>query len=276
MSALDELLARGELSVAAPYNTSAASSCDLCATRWLFIASVGGRTGSTSLLDMVNAHPAFSLAGETEGGAAGVGMLSYAMSVWDGAADKDATKAASDTMGRGEADVAELLCGLQRSILATSLEAGETLASVADKVRGFKEVRWAPPGLGERHGTRTRDLTSMLRFVEALFPCSRVIFSDRAEDEADSSIVLTPDDEAAAVRRAWRPYAAALESWHGYWMDVANFSVGEFNSLLRWAGEPRAEEGGCEFTGVLHANDGGYSDAAPGSTVLDSSACKFS
>eukprot|EP00965_Chrysotila_dentata_P248984 6208648-Pleurochrysis_carterae.AAC.1 len=38
--------------------------CDLCAHRWLFVVSTGGRTGSTTLVDMLSSHPKIHLAGE--------------------------------------------------------------------------------------------------------------------------------------------------------------------------------------------------------------------
>ena len=47
---------------------TAAPKCDLCATPHLFIVSIGGRTGSTTVLNMLNAHPIIRLAGEGGGG----------------------------------------------------------------------------------------------------------------------------------------------------------------------------------------------------------------
>ena len=38
--------------------------CDLCSQKWVFVFSAGGRTGSTSLLEGLNALPGISLTGE--------------------------------------------------------------------------------------------------------------------------------------------------------------------------------------------------------------------
>ena len=38
--------------------------CDLCSQKWVFVFSAGGRTGSTSLLEGLNALPGVSLTGE--------------------------------------------------------------------------------------------------------------------------------------------------------------------------------------------------------------------
>ena len=41
--------------------------CNLCERPYLFVVSVGGRTGSTSVLNMLNAIPHIRLAGENGG-----------------------------------------------------------------------------------------------------------------------------------------------------------------------------------------------------------------
>ena len=41
--------------------------CDLCEQKYLFVLSAGGRTGSTSLLEGLNALPGVSLSGENFG-----------------------------------------------------------------------------------------------------------------------------------------------------------------------------------------------------------------
>ena len=64
---IDELLDGAGLEWKGPYERSTPARCDLSAKQWLFVVSPGGRTGSTTVLDMINAHPAFGLAGENGG-----------------------------------------------------------------------------------------------------------------------------------------------------------------------------------------------------------------
>ena len=171
---IDKLLDGAGLEWKAPYERSTPARCDLSAKQWLFVVSPGGRTGSTTVLDMINAHPAFGLAGENGG------QLLQAMELFKTAAQQ--TGGDSDAWGRGPVDPYDLLCNLQGwfedvtppnekgELTAESLqahaeaaekaraarvaaEASGSVASERHTVLGFKEIRWgktvaaAPPTL---------------------------------------------------------------------------------------------------------------------------------
>ena len=106
--------------------------CDPCRHRWLFVASLGGRTGSTTVLDMLDQHPAVSLSGENGG------QLLTAMTLWDQAARQDFT---AGPWVRGKPNVANMICDLQ----SWFLDAGPAKVNKGpDAIRGFKEVRFGP------------------------------------------------------------------------------------------------------------------------------------
>lgn len=98
----EELLKRGDLKWLAPYDKGKKGRCDLARTPWLIIVSLGGRTGSSTVLDMVNAHPAFNLAGEDDD------QIQDALSMWNKAALQPANYT-SDSWGRGELTPYDLL-----------------------------------------------------------------------------------------------------------------------------------------------------------------------
>ena len=160
---IDELLDGAGLEWKAPYERSTPARCDLSAKQWLFVVSPGGRTGSTTVLDMINAHPAFGLAGENGG------QLLQAMELFKTAAQQ--TGVDTDAWGRGPVDPYDLLCNLQGwfeditppnekgELTAESLqahaeaaekaraarvaaEASGSVASERHTVLGFKEIRW--------------------------------------------------------------------------------------------------------------------------------------
>ena len=82
LTSVDEHLARGGLQFRhTDADPEKPPVCDLCANRWLFIVSSGGRTGSTTALSMLKAHPAFRLAGEN------YGLLGRAYEMWRTAAE---------------------------------------------------------------------------------------------------------------------------------------------------------------------------------------------
>ena len=160
---INELLDGAGLEWKNPYERSTPARCDLSAKQWLFVVSPGGRTGSTTVLDMINAHPAFGLAGENGG------QLLQAMELFKTAAQQ--TGVDTDAWGRGPVDPYDLLCNLQGwfedvtppnekgELTAESLqahaeaaekaraagvaaEASGSVASERHTVLGFKEIRW--------------------------------------------------------------------------------------------------------------------------------------
>ena len=164
---IDELLTGAGLKWGAPYDHSTPARCDLSAKQWLFVVSPGGRTGSTTVLDMINAHPAFGLAGENDG------QLLTAMELFKTAAQQQFS--GGEAWGRGAVDPYNLLCDLagwfedvtppteKGDLTMESLQAhaeaakkaraaeevsrstapsGSSVSEQGHTVRGFKEIRW--------------------------------------------------------------------------------------------------------------------------------------
>ena len=129
---------------------------------WLFVVSPGGRTGATTVLGMVNAHPAFGLAGETGG------QLETAMQLYKTAANQQGGSH-GDAWGRGDVHPYDLLCDpagwfehvtppahaaaqISRSVGPSSGSSGSERART---VRGFKEIRWGKTDAAPRFGSST-------------------------------------------------------------------------------------------------------------------------
>ena len=168
------------------------------------MVSPGGRTGSTTVLDMVNAHPAFGLAGENGG------QLLTAMGLYKTAANQNSH---IESWGRGDVHPYDLLCDLAgwfehvtppahaaaqvtRSVGTSSGSAG---SEPARTVRGFKEIRWGEAG------------PFALMFLNALFPCHRLVFSERTGDWESQ---FNNGDTSAVVVDHWRAYAKQQPAWH--------------------------------------------------------------
>ena len=187
---IGELLDGAGLKWASPYNRSTPARCDLSAKQWLFVVSPGGRTGSTTVLDMINAHPAFGLAGENRG------QLLTAMELFNSAAEQPANREGGGAWGRGAVDPYNLLCdlagwfedvtppgALKGDLTMESLQAhaeaaeearaaeeisrsaapsGSSVSEQGHTVQGFKEIRWGlHPGV-ENMVTPTRTKTQSL------------------------------------------------------------------------------------------------------------------
>lgn len=242
------------------------SRCDLCAGRWLFVVSAGGRTGSTTLLNMLNLHPAFSLAGENNK------QLDDAFELWMKAAYQ---RWRSAPWQRDAPNPASLLCLLQQWFVEISNSPTKHAGGVTSQasapgassfIHGFKEIRWQATAQRLRSSAAfgpNVDLpplppanVSMLHFTSLLFPCSRFIFNTR---ESPSSL-----RRKVGRKRFAASHIAALADLHrswgaqsrSFWLPLENFTVGGFNELLSWLGED-----GCRFGALLHNNGGGSMNA---------------
>ena len=304
---IEQLLKRGNLTWESEYNYTRNGRCDLTRTKWLFVVSIGGRTGSTTVLEMINSHPAFNLAGENNG------QLEDAKAMWDKAAGHAANPNAA--WGRGTVHPHDLLCDLaawfedmsvgrdqpvvdletfltrsihpgngngnghgngngnghwhkdkhehehkqehggahdrrpseqlgeQQSHRRRKLEVNEELTPSADaseasqdardtsQVLGFKEIRWGA------------DL-SLLSFLNALFPCHRLVYSYRQDGQQ-------PLVQQGLTWDTVKAFSQTRENWQDKWVTLYRdgFRMGEFNNMLAWIGET-----GCRFETVTHFN----------------------
>ena len=146
-------------------------TCNLCThTPYLFIVSVGGRTGSTTILNMLNAHPNIKLAGENNG------QMTKTVQMWSEAAGSNYANDGASAFERGKFQPMDMLCSLVSywNLSMTPFIEGPSPRML---VRGFKEIRW----------------TNMtIAMLDVLFPCNRKIFSVRLNEsaQAESKVCL--------------------------------------------------------------------------------------
>lgn len=245
-----------------PHDDVAATRCDLCERRWLFVVSLGGRTGSTTLLNMLNAHPAIELRGED------CNLLADALRPWRTASLQPYFQG---PFMRKAISPNNLLCDLQRFVEDTIRASYETSAVTTDKhhgdrkIIGFKEIRWMDiaPDLASAYPGRDHALL-LLDFATMLFPCGRFIFNVRSDMTAlsESWAKLGWINDAIAQEKelqelkmqttAWKKHVewrGRGDSWRSFWMPLENFTVSHFNEMLAWMGEDR-----CRYVNILHDN----------------------
>ena len=240
--------------------------CDLCGSRSLFIVAAGGRTGSTSLLSMLQAHPSLWLAGENGD------QLGMTLKQWLTAAVQD--DASVGAWKRDPVDARNLLCNVQQWF--RSIAPG----GPAEAIRGFKEIRWGgvPIPLEPFMKWRLRNASQStfvagardkVRFLaDLLFPCSKVVFVVRRDAAAwrasmqrnwhsDGAQIQSLFDQAIEAREAFRKlhdeWHAGGKAWHSFWLPLEDFESGGLNRMLDWLGET-----GCRFAGSVHYNRQGF------------------
>ena len=192
---------------------------------WAFVWATG-RSGSTTILEMLNAVPCVALSGENGRFMEVLQTLDTVTRDLHGGTAAWRNRIAFDKLARVEADWIALLMDDPRRSVA-----------------GFKEVR-----------------TQSIPFVVHLFPDAHHIISYRRNHT--SQVQSRPQDfnatdasltmHEAAIRRA-------LAKQNTFELPLEDFGVDAFNAMLRWLGIPT-----FRFSRVLHSNDGGYnSDARP-------------
>ncbi|OLP87068.1 hypothetical protein AK812_SmicGene31764 [Symbiodinium microadriaticum] len=205
---------------------------ELCARKFLFIVATG-RSGSSTLMNMVNQVPGIFLWGENHGALGGIAGMQERF-----------LKAAQDS---SDARRAELLQSSQDVVWEWLTPPTFQNDWKRVEVRGFKEIRWNE---------------TMVQFIRRSLPCSRLIFNFRLDVEAQShsdffkrkqrkpgaeALSTITDKAAALVARSGLP---------AFQLPLENFSAPEFTRLARWLGAD------CSFDKVYNTNTGGSMDAA--------------
>ncbi|CAE7029849.1 unnamed protein product [Symbiodinium sp. CCMP2592] len=196
----------------------------LCQHKFLFVIATG-RSGSTTLMDMVNLIDGFFIYGEN----------------WHMLRDLGISLA--DFLARtafraqvGPALTERLLMnfqGLLWEFLAPPRFEGRWKQA---SVRGFKEIRWD---------------NSSIMFLKHACPCSRIIFNYRLDLEAQSKsgfwIRTNMSVDGLLDWNARYRQLAAESGFPFYEMNLENYSVQSFNKLSRWLGAA------CEFDQLIHS-----------------------
>jgi len=236
----------------AKYRQKLSNQCAESCIPAVFVVS-NGRTGSTSIVHMLNLIPGYDIKGEM----ANMWGDIYAMHVarnnqWQNYGSSSLYAWSRSSAGRNDT---ELLCSLQMMVL------GELNAHPEARVVGFKDVHW-----GFDIGLKDVDL------LMEVFPCAKVILSYREDIEGQlrAKMKTLGDfdyyyDEMAtkaikkfASKSSERTFALALE----------DFSLERFNELLRFLGE----DADCEYVEMAHDTESG-SVIPPGPLKTDAIKC---
>lgn len=205
---------------------------------WLFIWSTG-RSGSTTLLDMVNLLPGVHLTGENR-------MTEPAMNLWDSwymrMARRSKGKSEDGASQRNTLDFDKFRAALQAWFAAiTPLKAINNSASTKI-IKGWKDVHFRPENA---------------RFLQEVFPCSRFIFNIRSnvsqqalsghfKNQVNPQTLQNRNEEIYALHSKIGPEAS-------YLMALEDFSPTSFSNLFTWLGFPN-----CTPTKLIHSNSKGW------------------
>ena len=129
-------------------DASCPPTCQLCETPWLFIISLGGRTGSTTILNMLNGHPLIRLAGENGGTIVETTKRWAEMARFGYANNSEATQ-------RGPVNPIDLLCDEQATYDDLTSPVRDMDGSTY--IRGFKDISWS---------------LAAISMLDRIFPCS--------------------------------------------------------------------------------------------------------
>jgi hypothetical protein len=204
-------------------------SCDLCSDhQWIFVLGTG-RSGSTTILKMLNYIPFFYIAGEDGG------QLNNLYTAYTHAIDT-AEKVDALPYYHHEIDMHELKCDLQQYTVDMIGKYDSSMQAI-----GFKEIRIT----SRKH----------LDFMFELFPCAKFILNWRTDVEAQHESTFKARESVENLEET----NDELTAWGSSHEESAfllpccdEYTVESFNSLLLWLGVFD-----CEYTSVIHANAGG-------------------
>lgn len=208
-----------------------AASDDPCDGEFLFIISCFGRSGSTTILSMLNAAAEISLSGEK-----GAALCTH----WQGvsqahvsSSQTDQVAAWLDTKSHLQSAFAHAMCTWVRSFEPRAVTSAPPV-----KIRGFKEIRdcWLP-------------------LLRRAFPNAKFVLNYRMDIEAQAHSGFlrknaAPPDFVGQLAKN----RELLRGADVFELPLENFTVPTFNRLLRWVGIE-----GCTYRYVLHDNaNNGY------------------
>ena len=233
--------------------------CDLCSQKWLFVLSAGGRTGSKSLLEGLNALPGVSLSGEN------FAVLDDLRAAYDKAADAarrnmNGQSPAAYFVPKPEGLLKHTLC-VQQSMFARL--AGRK-SEQAGQIHGFTELLQLPSfetggkfaSGGSHLSTRPEVRQEWIEFLETLFPCSRIVLNLRRDRAAQaraitSSLFDTSGDHFSAppldlVEKELETMSQFMLEWHqnrsstgrSFLMYAEELTAERFTELAQWLGQP--------------------------------------
>lgn len=232
--------------------------CDLCKdTNFVFIISNGGRTGSTTLMDMLNQVPEVFISGENRGL---LKVLSKAYNI-----SLQLQSSVEHVYVHGFISEPELLCEVQnwiRTIIGVPPQV-ET-----PKIIGFKDLVKIFTG-NSTHVDEENEI-STIRFLKKAFPCAKFIVNYRQnynrqyQFKWNKNVLLR---KSASFLHRWANEDENDET--AVVFPLERFSVAAFNELLKWIGIT-----GCKYVNVCHSNQDWYYNYDPKNCSMQGD-CQF-
>ena len=207
---------------------------DLAANDWIFILGTG-RSGSTTLLQMVNALPNVQLSGEHDAELDSFIDLRNRLRVTLKHAGSEAW-----LHDRHQLKEAHLFCTVQSWFFMHTGKPCNTTAT-----HGFKEIRY--------------NSFEQLNFLRDAFPGAKFILNFRREVLRQSRSAWYKN--VHGVENALNKTNAVLQSWaevnraRAYLLPLEDFTPGNFTELFKWLGFSN-----CKAIAVTHTNNGGKLD----------------
>jgi len=215
------------------------ANCHPCARKWLFIIAQG-RSGSTTMKNMINLLPGVRLNGEM--GDVIDKMLDLYTYVYDHEDLERGSGKMEGPWGHNPYN-SQLSCAAQKFIEAMNPPVDKETKNKPSDIFGFKEIHVA-------------DLKG-LKYLYTQFPCSRFVFNIRSEGVAfQKSQQMYLGDETLyrnsnAIPRLYSIMKKLLGEKRVYLMDMAQWKHDSsyFDDLGKWLGFKN-----CKFPKVLHDN----------------------
>lgn len=223
-------------------------------TVWVVSA---GRSGSTTLLEMLNQIPGYDIMGENQN------MWGSLFNLFEQREAMVARyRSLSEYMTYRQSlkrNMSELRCAYQLRVL------GEINPDSQARVVGFKEIRW----------DFSRSLDDLKLLME-VFPCSVALLSYRRNLKAEAqsrqdSLGAFPDSNLRRDNEVMRKFHKEMPQ-RTFMIALEDFSVDLFNQMLRFL-----KEDSCQYTDILHDNAGsGYTHDWFGTRHFDIIHCNSS
>jgi len=212
-----------------------------CNRRFLFVLAQG-RTGSTTIKNMLNLLPGVRIRGELGNRDSVDEMINHFNSIHTGYNEM------KKAFGHEEITHASLQCLAQNTIEIIDPPPPGNIKDDSLTIIGFKEIRF--------------NTTEKINFLLNFFPCSRFIFSTRNDKDvvkSQNKNFINGDEynekEVRFIRTLFRKFKKRLGQ-KVYWMNLEEWSTGNgehFTSLSKWLGFRE-----CNYKGLLHDNFNGY------------------
>lgn len=242
--------------------------CCPCQRRFLFVIATG-RSGSTSLLQMLNEFPGVRLSGENRNHLFQMARnLHHTHHIVGKPGRKDLVKG---PFMRNNVPKGAISCVAQHEVEVitppTTKQQRSKTYNDKDMIIGFKTIRFFGPQWNQPPFQNSTDAFEQIDFLRSHFPCARVVFNIRSDTEAHakSTAVLGKGgrktaDELTIVNEIYQRGAQMLGPKQAYLLDSTEWGGDQntgtsergleiFDDLAKWLGFTD-----CQFSALTRAN----------------------